>query len=713
MNTAQTDSKEKAHADNMGSFIGYIADIENATPEQRAQDDSISQLDGLQDELNLPTNHIDNTRYLHDDISMRGGNSKGDRLPNTKGRYGLVMVNNKAEPVNIAARTLNNDDKPPIISDTTQPSAYAIGSMSRNSDWWLVTSLKDAVTLYAALAILDDKVTVLACLNQSMFDMTLRHFSEVKTIHIIDTAQHKDVLTSRLAGVNAIVHITIDTIISRLNEGDLIGNLIADADTIDLSFLAWPTPEPLSSDPSKPTRYPIEAWDGLLQRVIKKIAYYQQVPDAMAGQCILGALAHMGQAHVDAPIGYKHMPASLILITEGESGSGKTQAMDLSHYKIKEYEQKQYEEYITRHEDHKAQIASLKGAELKDYLANEPAPHNPERLFKDATIEPVLDKFVNGEITDASWSTDDAAQFFNGHTMKGDTAGNALAAITDLYSGGEVNRTRSQKNAYANPRTKAYNVRMTLMLMAQRIILEPALTDDMMNQQGFLARALIACPNSLQGYRTWDDIERRQQSPHLDNDLQAYWSRCSDLLDPVDSNAPTDDKGAPKSYKMQWQDKQTEQVFYEHMQAIEDQQAKSMPLEYLKAYASRMAENASRIATLIAFFDKRKTITTDDITRAFMLVSYSTAERLRYQDATPTGEQNDSEKLSNWLVDKARGKTPHKLGRTYISNNAPSPMRKNTRLLQNELDKLEAAGHIKQELEGRMKVIYVSPKLYK
>ncbi len=28
MNTAQTDSKEKAHADNMGSFIGYIADIE-------------------------------------------------------------------------------------------------------------------------------------------------------------------------------------------------------------------------------------------------------------------------------------------------------------------------------------------------------------------------------------------------------------------------------------------------------------------------------------------------------------------------------------------------------------------------------------------------------------------------------------------------------------------------------------------------------------
>ncbi|WP_289115845.1 DUF3987 domain-containing protein [uncultured Psychrobacter sp.] len=707
--TLQTATYEKAHADNMGSFIGYIADIENATPEQRAQDDSISQLDGLQDELNLPTNHIDNTRYLHDDISMRGGNSKGERLPNTKGRYGLVMVNNKAEPVNIAARTPNNDDKPPIISDTTQAGAYAIGPMSRNSDWWLVTGLKDAVTLYAALAILDSKVTVLACLNQSMFDMTLRHFSEVKTIHIIDTAQHKDALTSRLAGVNAVAHITIDTIISRLHEGDLISNLIADADTIDLSVLAWPTPEPLSSDPSKPTRYPIEAWDGLLQRVIKKIAYYQQVPDAMAGQCILGALAHMGQAHVDAPIGYKHMPASLILITEGESGSGKTQAMDLSHYKIKEYEQKQYEEYITRYDEHKAQLASLKGADLKDYQANEPIPHNPERLFKDATIEPVLDKFVNGEITDASWSTDDAAQFFNGHTMKGDTAGNALAAITDLYSGGEVNRTRSQKNAYANPRTKAYNVRMTLMLMAQRIILEPALTDDMMNQQGFLARALIACPNSLQGYRTWDDIERRQQSPHVDNDLLAYWDRCSDLLDPVDSNAPTDEKGAPKRYKMRWQDKQTEQVFYEHMQAIEDQQAKNMPLEYLKAYASRMAENASRIATLIAFFDKRKTITTDDIKRAFMLVSYSTAERLRYQDATPTGEQSDIEKLSVWLIDKAKGKNPAVLNKSFVTQHAPNALR--GKKLNFLLDDLESMGHIRLESEGRRRLVYVNPKL--
>lgn len=96
-----------------------------------------------------------------------------------------------------------------------------------------------------------------------------------------------------------------------------------------------------------------------------------------------------------------------------------------------------------------------------------------------------------------------------------------------------------------------------------------------------------------------------------------------------------------------------------------------------------------------------------------MLVEYSTAERLRYLDATPTGEQNDSEKLSQWVIDKARGKNPHKLNRTDIYNGAPQPMRKNNRILQGELDNLESKSHIRQTDEGRKKIIEVNPKLYK
>ena len=146
--------------------------------------------------------------------------------------------------------------------------------------------------------------------------------------------------------------------------------------------------------------------------------------------------------------------------------------------------------------------------------------------------------------------------------MTGDTAGNALSAITTLYSDGMVSRTRSQKSNHANPKTHAYNVRLTLMLMGQRIILEPALTDATLNGQGFLARALIACPPDMRGSREWNNDKRRAISPYDDPRLQAYWVRCGHLLDPSPLNDPAHTSpNAPQAgerIKMQWHDRDAE-----------------------------------------------------------------------------------------------------------------------------------------------------------
>lgn len=163
----------------------------------------------------------------------------------------------------------------------------------------------------------------------------------------------------------------------------------------------WSDPEPLSSDLSTPTPYPINAFTGLLRAVIEAVAYYAQVPLAMAGQCVLGALAHIGQRFVNSPLGH-NMPTSLILITEGESGSGKTQTMGLTHFKIKEHESQQYEKYLKDLATWEADKAGLKGADLKKYLNDMPMPANPKALFNEATIEPILDMFISGQITNAS-----------------------------------------------------------------------------------------------------------------------------------------------------------------------------------------------------------------------------------------------------------------------------------------------------------------------
>jgi len=653
----------------------------------------------------------DKLRQFGDSFTIQNGDRKSDII-NTAGKVAFILSDNMHQPANIGIYTPNSDE-PIEVTDPSQPSAFIIGNLSLDSDWYAMNNLADGTALYRELISQGLNVTILVSINPFHFNNMVKHFAEVKQVIVTATIDKKDEITKPLLGVNVKAIITTFDLLLSFGNYQTLNDVLNEPETIikDLLAEAWGEPEQLAADTSKPTPYPIDAWEGLLKNVIVAVARYAQVPLAMAGQCVLGAIAHIGQQFVNAPHGDRHNPASLILVTEGESGSGKTETMNLTHLKIDEYEKKQYESYLTDLATWETDKASLTGKERQTFLDSTPKPYNPETVFKDATIETILDKYVNLEIINASWATDDAAQFFNGHSMTSKTAGNALTSFTDLYSGGVVNRSRSQKNAFANPRTKAFNARLTLMLMAQRIILEPALSDPLLNGQGFLARALIACPEDLRGYRTWNDPKRKDDKAYNNPDLIAYWSRCESLLNPSPANLPIAPNGEPERIKIQWADSKAKQVFDDHKQAIENRQRKGGVFATLKAYASRMAENASRIASLIAFFDERTTITVDDVKRAYLLVEYSTAERLRYLDATPQGEQNDSEKLSSWLVDKAKGKNPLILNRTYVYNGAPKPMRKNNKILQNELDNLESMGHIKQADEGKRKVIYINPKL--
>lgn len=705
MTTTPTATHEKARASSTG-FTALLNSFDAATRQGLADDNILLNLYNLCEQLGVQ----DKLLHLDSDITITTGIDTGTIVP-TAGTIGLVLSNNQDQPVTLASVTPNSNHKPLII-DRMQPSALIIGTLDSGNEIIAIDDpLEDVVKL--SYYLIADNVTLLVSLDKLLFNSMVSHFAEAYPVTIFTTLDQKDKVCKPFKGENVKAIVTSDrNVLEHLEYGNLsYRDILALDDTaiLDLQAEIWGEPEPLANSPNKPTPYPIDAFTGLLQHVVKAVAHYTQAPTAIAGQCVLGALAHMGQRFIDAPMGHGHMPTSLILITEGESGSGKSQAMGLTHFKIREYEKQLYADYLIELSSWENDKTSLKGKELADFLESNPKPQNPKTMFKEATIEPILDKFIDGSISNASWTTDEAAQFFNGHTMKGETAGNALSSLTTLYSDGEVSRLRSQKSAYATPHTDAYNVRMTLLLQGQRVILEPALADPVMNGQGFLARALIACPEDLRGQRVWNDEQRNNDSPYDNPYLIDYWARCQSLLDPLPPNLPSDSIGTPQRIKMQWADNQTRQVFSDFKQAIEDRQAQGQPLEYLKAYASRMAENASRIASLMAFFDGRKAITTDDIKRAFMLVEYSTSERLRYLDATPTGEQNDSEKLSSWLVDKARGKNPPILNKSFVSQNAPNTLR--GKKLNSLLDDLESMGHVRLESEGRRRLVCINPKL--
>lgn len=693
--------QQKAPTNDSKGLIVKLTEYEPATRQALADDAVLTRLYDLEHSLDQTLGLDSKLLYLDSNISIGG-----EFIP-TAGTIGLVLTDNQGQPASIASITPNNNK--PLITDTSQPCAFVIGDMAKNGQLWAVNSLDDGISLYHHLNVINGQpATILVNLISWSFESMIKHFAKVQPVYINATADKKHTL-DKLAGDDVKAVITTFDILLELEQGKPFDDIMAEATITDLQAEAWGNPEPLATDPSTPTPYPMEAWRGLLKNVVEKIAYHAQVPKAMAGQCVLGALAHIGQRFIDAPMGHKHMPASLYLVTEGESGSGKSVAMSLSYYEIRAHEREKYEIYLEQLNEWETEKEILQGKERKEYLANNPRPYNPKTMFDDATIEPILDMFINGEMNNASWATSEAGQFFNGHTMKSDTAGNALSALTTLYSDGEVSRLRSQKSQHANPRSQAYDVRMTLLLMGQRIILEPALTDPMMNGQGFLARAMIACPDSLQGQRVWNDPKRRSQSPYDDADLIVYWEKCRALLDPAPINDPNiNSKGR---IKVRWHDAQAEQTFYDVMQAIENRQAKGKELEYLKGYASRMAENASRVASLMAFFEGRYTITTDDINRAFMLVEYSTSERLRYLDATPSGEQNDSEKLSSWLVTYCKKnqckQLPYAEAQSKVSTRA---LRKKANF-ELAIEHLIARHHIKVDSVENYRSIVINPTL--
>ncbi len=524
--TGKNATQQKARAFSTG-FLELINSFDTATRQGLADDNILLRLYNLYEQLGIERKLL----HIDSNISITVGIDTGMIAP-TAGTIGLVLSNNQDEPVSLASMTPNSNQKPLII-DRMQPSALVIGTLDGTRELRAIDNLDDAAML--AQYLIADNVTLLVSLDKLLFNGMVKHFAEVAPVTIFTTIDKKNKVCDPLEGANVKAVITVFDVLLQLENGATYADILADSDTtiLDLQAEIWGEPEPLANDPSQPTPYPINAFKGLLKNVVEAVAHYSQVPDAMAGQCVLGALAHMGQRFIDAPMGHGHMPTSLILITEGESGSGKTQAMGLTHFKIKEYERQQYTNYLDDVATWDSDKASLKGKEQAAFIDENPKPKNPKTLFDDATIEPILDRFISGEMNNASWTTDEAGQFFNGHTMTGDTAGSALSALTKLWSDGEVSRLRSQKSAYATPQTDAHNVRMTLLLQGQRVVLEQALTDPLMNGQGFLARALIACPPDLRGQRVWDNPQRRNDSPYDNPDLIEYWSRCHALLDPT------------------------------------------------------------------------------------------------------------------------------------------------------------------------------------
>lgn len=418
--------------------------------------------------------------------------------------------------------------------------------------------------------------------------------------------------------------------------------------------------------------YPIHALPPLARDAVIAIAEHVQAPIAMTAQCVIGAMSHIAQAHVNAPHPFSPHgePCSLYLLTEGQSGSRKSTSRNMADKAIIEHERKQYEQYRRELEQWKCGQAGLNKKDKEAYGAENPPPNDPSTLYSDITLESIAGLYVDGILNNASIASDEAGQFFGGYTMKGDTRTQAIGGYAKLFDDGFVERTRSKSNL--NGSGRAYDVRLTFNLQGQHEVLSDALKDPVLRGQGFLPRFILTIPENLAGTRLQDAIYQRKNA-NTDNRLIAYWARCEYLLD--DCPRP---QGGQEHHNGRYvipMDQQAEEINLAFYNMFEELQGKGKRYEYLQAFASRASQLARRLATVFAYFEGLQWIDAKTLTGACEVVKHSLNEWAMYADIEVKAE-SDAERLIKWLLRKCVEQKTSSLSKTLAMKGAPSHLRK-------------------------------------
>ncbi len=275
------------------------------------------------------------------------------------------------------------------------------------------------------------------------------------------------------------------------------------------------TPESLRRPTSPPDPYPIHALGPLLEPAAVAIKRVIQAPEAVIGGSLLAASSLAVQALADVHIDGRVHPLSLWLLSVAESGERKSavdaEAMragrehETSLASAHVFEMQVYaaelSEWEAKRDAAKSEAKKKKGAGLAEQLRTlgppPAAPLLPRVMAADFTAEGLFKLLSAGRPTIGAF-TDEAALVFGGHGMAKESVMRTAGTLCKLWDSGTLDRVRSGDGAL-----KLYGRRLSMHLLAQPVIAEKALSDDVLAGQGFMARCLLAWPEGTAGSRTY------------------------------------------------------------------------------------------------------------------------------------------------------------------------------------------------------------------
>lgn len=259
--------------------------------------------------------------------------------------------------------------------------------------------------------------------------------------------------------------------------------------------------------------YPIEAFPENIRNYMGEVSKKVQVSNELVGGNVLAAMSTAVQNLGDVNLGSHTVSLSLFSLSVAESGERKTAVMK---HVLKPFQQKGMQLNEQYNQEMKIYNAKLEGwkkegkkkdtIDLITHYQNEPEkPKSLKLIIKDPKIEGIGKQFKEGYPSIGLFN-DEAGQIFGGFSMGKDRTIHGITSFSCLWDGTPVDRTKAGEFES----TSMYNKRLSASLSLQpSIFFETVWSNQMMTEQGFLARFLIAdCP-SMAGSRVIREREER------------------------------------------------------------------------------------------------------------------------------------------------------------------------------------------------------------
>lgn len=418
-----------------------------------------------------------------------------------------------------------------------------------------------------------------------------------------------------------------------------------------------PLPLRRPMQPSRP--YPIEALGEILGSAARRLHEVVKAPDAICGMSALSVAALVNQAHINVVLDGRIIPTSLFMLQSGQSGERKSgverfalkavkekQKDLLLQYEIdkEETEDKQAEWQEKREEIRKNKgIDAFQKREALEALGPKPKmPGKKILLMPDLTIEGLQKQMDRGSPFVGVFS-DEGGQLTGGHAFSQDRLLYTCASLSKAWDNGEVIRVRAKDD---EPMVQ-YNRRVSLNLMVQDLVLAQLFSNPVLVNQGFLARNLVAAPETTMGTRLYEPIDLNE-----DPAMQRFWERSKELLEKPLVILPELNELEIRNVSLDPLAKNHWIAYHNH---IEKALAPDGELESIRPFAAKIAEQALRIAGNIARYENPDltTLTRDDMARGIEIAQYHIGEALRIFEARRVDPNIVlAERLLRWLFER-------------------------------------------------------------